>query len=138
MRLNDGRVVPNFIGQALLGAPLTVYGDGRQTRSFCYVDDMVEGLWLLLNSDVDTPVNLGTTFEHPVEELAHLILRLAGSDSGIIYKPLLTEDDPRSRRPDTTKAETLLGWSPRVSLEEGLGRTIEWFRARLSANESDS
>lgn len=133
MRLDDGRVVPNFISQALQGVPLTVYGDGRQTRSFCYVDDLVEGLWLLLHSDVDTPVNLGTTFEHSVEEFARLILRLVGSDSDIIYKPLPTEDDPRSRRPDTTKAETLLGWSPRVSLEEGLRRTIEWFRSRLSA-----
>jgi len=131
MRLDDGRVVPNFIGQALRGVPLTVYGDGRQTRSFCYVDDLVEGLWRLLLSDVDTPVNLGTTFECSVEEFARLIIRLVGSKSDIIYKPLPTEDDPRSRRPDITKAETLLGWSPRVALEDGLKKTIEWFRSRL-------
>jgi dTDP-glucose 4,6-dehydratase len=135
MRLSDGRVVPNFIGQALRGVPLTVYGDGRQTRSFCYVDDLVEGLWRLLNSDVDTPVNIGTPFEHTIEEFARLIIRLVASDSEIIYKPLLTEDDPRARRPDTTKAETLLGWTPRVSLEQGLQRTIEWFRSRLSVEE---
>jgi len=135
MRLNDGRVVPNFIGQALRGVPLTVYGDGLQTRSFCYVDDLVEGLWRLLNSDVDTPVNLGAPFECTVEDFARLIIRLIGSHSEIIYKPLLTEDDPRARRPDTAKAEALLGWVPRVSLEEGLGRTIEWFRSRLSDEE---
>jgi len=135
MRLNDGRVVPNFIGQALRGIPLTIYGDGRQTRSFCYVDDLVEGLWRLLNSDVTTPVNLGAPHELTVEEFARLILRLVGSHSEIIYKPLPTEDDPRARRPDTTKAETLLAWKPAVSLEEGLQRTVEWFRSRLSAEE---
>lgn len=136
MRLDDGRVVPNFVGQALRGVPLTIYGDGQQTRSFCYVDDMVEGLWLLLNSDIDTPVNLGTTHEYTIEEFARLIIRLVGTESDVIYKPLPTEDDPRSRRPDTTKAETLLGWSPRVSIEEGLRRTIEWFRERISADQS--
>jgi nucleoside-diphosphate-sugar epimerase len=99
------------------------------------VDDLVEGLWRLLNSDVDTPVNIGTPFEHTIEEFARLIIRLVASDSEIIYKPLLTEDDPRARRPDTTKAETLLGWTPRVSLEQGLQRTIEWFRSRLSVEE---
>jgi len=135
MRLNDGRVAPNFIGQALRGVPLTVYGDGKQTRSFCYVDDLVEGLWLLLNSDVDTPVNLGTTEEYTVEEFARLIIGLVGSNSEIIYKPLPTEDDPRARRPDTTKAETLLGWRPCVPLDEGLRRTIEWFRSKLSVEE---
>jgi len=138
MRLNDGRVVPNFISQALRGVPLTVYGDGQQTRSFCYVDDLVDGLWRLLNSDVDTPVNLGTPYEYTIEEFAHLIIRLVGSRSEIIYKPLLTEDDPRARRPDTTKAETLLGWTPRVAIEDGLRRTIEWFRSRLSAEEQAS
>lgn len=135
MRLNDGRVVPNFIGQALRGIPLTIYGDGRQTRSFCFVDDLIEGLWRLLNSDVDTPVNLGTPYEFTVEEFAKMIIRLVGSSSSIIYKPLPTEDDPRSRRPDITKAQTLLGWSPQVSIEEGLRRTIEWFRSKISAEE---
>jgi len=135
MRINDGRVVPNFITQALRGVPVTVYGDGQQTRSFCYIDDMVEGLWRLLMSDVDTPVNLGTPFEVTIEQFAQLIIRLVGSNSGIIYKPLLTEDDPRARRPDATKAQTLLGWSPKVSVEDGLHRTIEWFRTRLSSEE---
>jgi dTDP-glucose 4,6-dehydratase len=137
MRLSDGRVVPNFVGQALRGVPLTVYGDGRQTRSFCYVDDIVEGLWRLLNSDVDTPVNLGAPCEYAVENFARLIIRLVGSRSEMIYKPLLTEDDPRSRRPDITKADTLLGWSPQVPIEEGLRRTIEWFRSRLSPEERE-
>jgi len=135
MRLNDGRVVPNFIGQALRGVPLTVFGDGKQTRSFCHVDDLVEGIWRLLNSDVDTPVNLGTSYEYTVEEFARLIIRLVGSHSEIIYKPLPTEDDPRARRPDIAKAETLLGWKPQVPIEEGLRRTIEWFRSRMSVEE---
>lgn len=135
MRLDDGRVVPNFIGQALGGVPLTVYGDGRQTRSFCYVDDLIEGLWLLLHSDVDSPVNLGSTFEYTVEEFARLIVELVGSDSEIVYEPLPTEDDPRARRPDTTKAETLLGWKPGVPVEEGLQRTVAWFRSRMTPSE---
>ena len=132
MRLDDGRVVPNFINQALRGIPLTVYGDGRQTRSFCYVDDTVEGLWLLLQSEVDTPVNIGSAFEFTVEQFAHLVIRLVGSESEIIYKPLPTADDPRSRRPDTTRAETLLGWKPKTELEDGLRRTIEWFRSFIT------
>jgi dTDP-glucose 4,6-dehydratase len=131
MRLNDGRVVPNFINQALHDEPLTVYGDGRQSRSFCYVDDLVEGLWRLLNSTANAPVNIGTTFEYTVEDFARLISCLAGSKSTITFHPLPTQDDPRSRRPDTTRAEKVLGWSPKVSLEDGLRRTIEWFRSRM-------
>lgn len=135
MRLDDGRVVPNFIGQALRGAPLTVYGDGKQTRSFCYVDDLIEGLWRLLNAEADSPVNLGSTFEYTVEEFARQIIRLVGSESEIIHEPLPTEDDPRSRRPDTTRAKTLLDWSANVSIEDGLHRTVEWFRTRIPAGE---
>jgi dTDP-glucose 4,6-dehydratase len=131
MRLDDGRVVPNFIGQALRNEPLTIYGDGRQTRSFCFITDLVEGLWQLLRSDLDTPVNLGTPFEFTIEKFARLIIRLVGSKSKLVRQPLPTEDDPRSRRPDTTKAERELGWSPGVSLEEGLEQTIAWFRERL-------
>jgi len=132
MRLDDGRVVPNFVAQALRNEPLTVYGDGAQTRSFCYVEDLIEGLWRLLQSEIDTPVNLGTPYEYTVKDFARLIIDLTGSASEIVHCPLPTQDDPRSRRPDLTKAETQLRWSPHVALEDGLRRTIEWFRARLS------
>ncbi|NOZ28831.1 MAG: SDR family oxidoreductase [Chloroflexi bacterium] len=132
MRLDDGRVVPNFIGQALRGQPLTVYGDGSQTRSFCYVDDLVEGIVRLLHSDEVEPVNLGNPQEMSILDFAQLINRMTGNEAGIVFKPL-PKDDPRVRRPDITKARRVLGWEPQISLEEGLARTIEYFRAKVSA-----
>ncbi len=131
MRLDDGRVVPNFIGQALRGDPITVYGDGSQTRSFCYVSDLIEGFWRLMNSDQTGPINIGNPTERTMREFAELIKRLTHSSSPIVFEPLPTSDDPRQRKPDITRARTLLGWEPRVSLEEGLGRTIAHFRSRL-------
>ncbi|MCS7221919.1 MAG: SDR family oxidoreductase [Anaerolineae bacterium] len=132
MRLDDGRVVPNFIGQALRGQPLTVYGDGSQTRSFCYVDDLVDGIIRLLHSDEVEPVNLGNPCEMSILHFAELINRLTGNQAGIVFKPL-PQDDPHRRKPDISKARRVLGWEPRVSLEEGLQRTIEYFRARVMA-----
>ena len=130
MRLHDGRVVPNFIMQALKGEPLTVYGRGEQTRSFQYVDDLVAGLNKLIESDHHLPVNLGNPHEMTVLQFAKTIIELTGSKSAIIYKPL-PEDDPQVRQPDISKAKKILGWEPRVQLEEGLLKTIEYFRARL-------
>ncbi|MEW6777283.1 MAG: UDP-glucuronic acid decarboxylase family protein [Bdellovibrionota bacterium] len=127
MQLDDGRVVPNFIGQALRGEPFTVYGEGKQTRSFCYVDDLVEGLLRLAASDAKGPVNLGSHFEFTILELAKTVHRLTGSRSTITYKPL-PGDDPKQRRPDTAKAKQLLGWEAHTPLEEGLRRTIDSFR----------
>ncbi|MBI1783588.1 SDR family oxidoreductase [Candidatus Sumerlaeota bacterium] len=129
MRLKDGRVVPNFIDQALRGEPLTVYGEGQQTRSFCYVSDLVDGIFRLLMSEEKEPVNIGTEFEMTILEFAKLIIRLSGSTSQIVNKEL-PKDDPRTRRPDNTKARTRLRWEPQVSLEEGLKRTIEFFREK--------
>ena len=126
MRLNDGRVVPNFISQALSGKPLTVYGDGSQTRSFCYYTDMIEGIHRLLKSDVDTPVNLGNPTEYKILEFAKNIIEATGSTSGIIHKKL-PQDDPKVRCPDITKARELFGWEPKVSLDEGLKKTISFF-----------
>jgi dTDP-glucose 4,6-dehydratase len=127
MRLNDGRVVPNFIGQALHGEDITVYGDGSQTRSFCYVSDEVEGLYRLMMSDYTLPVNIGNPEEHTILEFARIILKIIGGDSKIVFKDL-PEDDPKQRRPDITKAAELLGWEPKVGLEEGLRETMEYFR----------
>jgi dTDP-glucose 4,6-dehydratase len=127
MRPHDGRVVSNFIVQALAGEPLTVYGDGSQTRSFCFVDDLIEGIVRLFAHGDPDPVNLGNPAEHTVRELAELVLRLTGSASPLVERPLPV-DDPKVRRPDITRARTLLGWEPRVSLEEGLRRTIAFFR----------
>jgi len=127
MRAGDGRVVPAFITQALAGEPLTVFGDGSQTRSFCYVEDEVDGIWRLLNSDHHDPVNIGNPAEMTVLEFAREIIRLTESTSQITFRPL-PEDDPKVRQPDITLARELLGWEPRVSLEEGLRRTIEYFR----------
>src|SRR5438105_5662672 len=127
MRINDGRVVPNFIGQALAGRPLTVYGDGSQTRSLCYVDDLVDGLLAVLEKGDDLPVNLGNPSETTVLELARLVIRLTGSQSEVEFRPL-PADDPRRRCPDIARARSLLGWEPRIELEEGLVRTIEYFR----------
>jgi dTDP-glucose 4,6-dehydratase len=134
MRPHDGRVVSNFIVQALKREPLTVYGKGDQTRSFCYVDDQVDGLVKLLlapeSDDIHLPVNIGNPHELTVLEIAEKILQLSGSTSRIVFQPL-PEDDPRVRRPDIARASRLLGWSPRVPLEEGLGRTIEFFKSKL-------
>ncbi|MGQ9501084.1 MAG: UDP-glucuronic acid decarboxylase family protein [Anaerolineae bacterium] len=134
MRLSDGRVVPNFIAQALRGEPLTVFGDGSQTRSFCYVSDLIEGIYRLLESSVTEPVNLGNPEEMSILEFAHKIIALSGSRSSIVFvqpEDLRVRDDPKVRKPDITRAHTLLGWQPQVSLEEGLLRTIEWFRNRV-------
>ena len=127
MQLNDGRVVPAFLDQALKGAPLTVFGDGSQTRSFCYVNDMVEGLYRLMFSDERYPVNLGNPHEMTILEFAEHICNLTQSTSVIVRGPL-PEDDPKQRQPDITKARQLLGWEPRIPLEEGLRLTIEYFR----------
>jgi dTDP-glucose 4,6-dehydratase len=130
MRLRDGRVVPNFIMQALKGEPLTVYGQGQQTRSFQYVDDLVAGINRLLESDHHLPINIGNPHEMTVLEFAEKIIALTGSKSTIAYKPL-PEDDPQVRQPDITKARKILGWEPKVELEEGLIKTIEYFRTQL-------
>ncbi len=127
MRLNDGRVVPALVGQALRNEPLTVFGDGSQTRSFCYVSDLIEGIYRLLMSDEVNPVNIGNPRELTVLEFAEVIQKLIGSNAPIVFQPLPL-DDPKVRRPDITKARGLLGWEPVVPLEEGLGRTIEYFR----------
>src|SRR5437899_11452980 len=127
MRLADGRVVPNFIAQALRGEPLTVFGDGKQTRSFCYVSDLVEGIVRLLRSDHSEPVNCGNPMEISILQFAERIKALTGSKSEIVFRPL-PEDDPKVRQPDIGKARALLGWEPRVPLEDGLRRTIDFFR----------
>ena len=132
MRLDDGRVIPNYISQALHGQPLTIYGDGSQTRSFCFVEDEVEGFRRLLASSEVEPVNIGNTNEVSMRDLAEVVNRLTGNPAGIVYRPL-PADDPKLRRPETTRAQTILGWQPTVDLEVGLQRTIDWFRARLSA-----
>lgn len=127
MRKRDGRVVPTFINQALANEPLTVFGDGSQTRSFCYVSDMIEGIYKLMLSDVNEPINLGNPQEMSILDFAEKIIELTGSNGKIVYK-LLPKDDPKVRRPDISKAKKLLNWEPKVSLEEGLKRTIAWFR----------
>jgi dTDP-glucose 4,6-dehydratase len=130
MRIRDGRAVPNFMCQALKGEDLTVYGDGSQTRSFCYISDEVDGIVKLLFSDVDTPVNIGNPAEMTVLGMAEAIIKISGSKSRIIFKPL-PEDDPKVRQPDITKARTLLGWEPKVRLEEGLKDTLSYFKKKL-------
>lgn len=132
MRPNDGRVVSNFIVQALRGEPLTVYGDGSQTRSFCYVDDQIDGIMHLFEHGGADPVNIGNPVEFTVKQLADLVIKLTGSASQIEYRPLPV-DDPRVRCPDISKAKREIGWEPQVSLEEGLARTIEHFRASIKA-----
>ena len=127
MRLDDGRVVPNLMGQALRGETLTVYGDGSQTRSFCFVSDLVEGIYRLLLSEFHEPVNLGNPNEVSILDFAKEILKLSGSTSAIDYKPL-PQDDPKVRRPDITRARALLGWEPKVEREEGMRRTMDFFR----------
>jgi dTDP-glucose 4,6-dehydratase len=130
MRLNDGRVVPNFIKQALTGEPLTVYGDGSQTRSFGYVSDLIEGVIRLAKSDYKEPVNLGSQAERSILQFAKAVIEATNSKSEIVFLPAL-EDDPKQRRPDTTRAKTILDWEPQVSLEDGLSRTIEYFRSQV-------
>jgi dTDP-glucose 4,6-dehydratase len=132
MRARDGRVVSNFVVQALQGEPLTLYGDGSQTRSFCYVSDLIEGIYRLFASDRADPTNIGNPHEFTVRQLAELVLRLTGSRSPIVARPLPT-DDPKVRRPDITVARSVLGWEPSVSLEEGLERTIAYFRTQVGA-----
>lgn len=132
MRLDDGRVLPNFIGQALRGEPLTVYGNGSQTRSFCYVADLVEGIYRLLFADFHEPVNLGNPNEVTILDFAEEILQLTGSKSTIAYKPL-PADDPKVRRPDISRALELLQWEPKIDRHEGLVRTVRYFRERIPA-----
>jgi len=130
MRLRDGRAVPAFMSQALTGEDVTIFGSGRQTRSFCYVSDLVDGIIRLMESSVNEPVNIGNPHEMTIEEIARAIIKLTGSKSKIVYRPL-PEDDPKVRQPDITRARTLLGWEPKVSLEEGLTRTLEYFRTKV-------
>lgn len=130
MRMNDGRAVPNFLTQALNNQPLTVYGDGSQTRSLCYVDDLIEGIVRLLKTDYADPVNLGTTDEVTMLELAKRIRDLCGSTSEIVFKPL-PQDDPKQRRPDLARARELLKWEPRTAIDSGLSNTIEYFRDQI-------
>ncbi|HTC24124.1 MAG TPA: UDP-glucuronic acid decarboxylase family protein [Gemmatimonadales bacterium] len=132
MRAQDGRVVSNFVVQALKGEPLTLYGDGSQTRSFCYVSDLIEGIYRLFASDRNEPTNIGNPDEFTVRQLAELVLRLTGSKSSLVTRPLPT-DDPKVRRPDISVARKVLKWEPRVALEEGLQRAITYFRTRIGA-----
>ncbi len=132
MRIKDGRVVPAFISQALRGEPLTVFGDGKQTRSFCYVSDLIDGIYKLSISEESGPINVGNPVERTMLQFAEEILKATGSSSKIVHLPLPTADDPKQRRPDITKAQTLLGWEPRVTLEEGLKDTIAYFQTKLS------
>jgi dTDP-glucose 4,6-dehydratase len=140
MRIDDGRVVPNFVGQALRGEPLTVYNDGSHTRSFCFVSDLVEGLYRLLLSDEALPVNLGNPHEVTILEFAEMVIEISGSRSEIRFvtpKDARTKDDPQTRRPDVTKAQQVLGWEARVGLREGLQATVEWFQQRLTETQDD-
>jgi dTDP-glucose 4,6-dehydratase len=133
MRLDDGRVVPNFIGQALRGDPITVYGTGQQTRSFCYATDLIDGIYRLSLTppDVSGPINIGNPTERTMLEFAQEIKRITGSSSEIVYEALPTADDPKQRKPDITKAKAVLGWEPKVSLEDGLKQTIAYFQSKL-------
>jgi len=130
MQLHDGRVVPTFISQALKNEPLTVFGDGRQTRSFCYVSDLMEGIYKLMGSNCHEPVNLGNPDEMTILEFAEKIIKITNSKSKIVYE-VLPQDDPKQRRPDITKAKELLGWQPQISFEEGITKTINWFKKQL-------
>jgi len=132
MHLDDGRVVPNFIQQALCGQPLTVYGSGEQTRSFCYVDDLIEGITRLLLSDEHMPINIGNPVEMTILEFAQLINHIVGNKAGIVNQPAdRLESDPQRRRPDITRARTILKWEPKINLEDGIRRTIPYFRQKL-------
>ncbi|HLC41546.1 MAG TPA: UDP-glucuronic acid decarboxylase family protein [Methylomirabilota bacterium] len=132
IRIRDGRAIPTFITQALRGEPLTVYGDGSQTRSFCYIDDLVEGIWRLMHASTPDPVNLGNPHEMTLLDLAKRVIALTGSSSEIVFRPLPT-DDPKVRQPDISRARQLLHWEPRVDVDDGLRRTIEWFQTKLNA-----
>ena len=129
MRPKDGRAIPAFVPQALMNQPITIFGDGSQTRSFCYVDDLIEGICRLLFSNQHEPANIGNPDEMTIKELAETIIKITGSKSEIIFNPLPI-DDPKVRQPDIEKAKTILGWEPQVSLDEGLSRTIEWFKTQ--------
>jgi len=130
MRINDGRAVPTFIAQALRNEDVTIFGRGDQTRSFCYITDLVDGILRLAASDTNDPVNVGNPHEMSIEEIARTIIRMTGSKSQLVFKPLPT-DDPKVRRPDITRARTILGWEPKVPLEQGLTSTIEYFRSKV-------
>ena len=130
MRVNDGRVVPNFFAQAISGKPLTIYGDGSQTRSFCYVDDLVAGILAVYQGDHSEPVNLGNPNEMTILEFANLVKEIASVDASLEYTPL-PEDDPKVRQPDISKAKSLYGWEPKVSLEVGLQRAFEYFKTQV-------
>ena len=130
MRLRDGRVVPAFIGQALSGTPLTVFGDGSQTRSFCYVSDLIDGIYRLALSNFHEPVNIGNPREMTIKQFGEEIIRITGTKSTMEYRPLPV-DDPKVRQPDITRARTVLGWEPRVEFEEGIVKTIDYFKGRL-------
>jgi dTDP-glucose 4,6-dehydratase len=130
MRLNDGRALPAFMSQALRGEPVTVFGDGSQTRSFCYVEDLIDGIYRLLHSNEAYPVNIGNPGEMTIQQFAERILALTGSKSSIVHRPLPV-DDPKVRQPDIGKARKVLGWEPRVELRTGLERTLAYFRTRL-------
>jgi dTDP-glucose 4,6-dehydratase len=130
MRIKDGRAVPTFIAQALRGEDVTIFGSGAQTRSFCYISDLVDGILRLADSSVNEPVNIGNPHELSIEQIARVIIRMTGSSSRLVQKPLPT-DDPKVRKPDITRARTLLGWEPKVPLEEGLTSTIEYFRKKI-------
>ena len=132
MRLRDGRAVPAFMSQALRNEDVTVFGDGTQTRSFCYVTDLVDGILRLMESDTHDPVNIGNPHELTIEQIARTIISLVGSTSRIVYRPL-PQDDPKQRQPDITRARTLLGWQPQVDLEEGLAKTVGYFKSKLTA-----
>jgi dTDP-glucose 4,6-dehydratase len=136
MRLDDGRALPAFMGQGLRGEDLTVFGDGTQTRSFCYVDDLVEGICRLLSSDEVYPVNLGNPDELTLLELAHRVLEVTGSKSRIVYRDL-PQDDPKVRRPDIGKAKQLLRWEPLVTLDEGLKKVLPYFKSKITKQAAD-
>jgi dTDP-glucose 4,6-dehydratase len=133
MRLNDGRALPNFLYQALNGQPITVYGDGKQTRSFCYVSDEIEGIYRLLGANEHEPVNVGNPHEITILEFAERVRALVGARTPIVFRPL-PQDDPKQRCPDISKAQRLLNWEPKIGLDEGLGLTLDYFRARVAAS----
>ena len=132
MRLKDGRAVPAFMSQALRNEDVTIFGDGSQTRSFCYVTDLVDGIVRLMDSNTNEPVNIGNPHEVTIKQIAETIIRLVGSKSNLVYRPLPV-DDPKQRRPDITRAQTILGWEPKVDLEQGLLKTVDYFKAKVNA-----
>lgn len=133
MRMNDGRVVPAFVGQAMANKPITIFGKGTQTRSFCYCSDLIEGIYRLMMSDTEMPVNIGNPREMTMLQFAEAVIKATGSKSKLVFKPL-PQDDPKQRQPDITRARKILGWEPKVGLDEGLKKTIEYFGARVGTN----